>query len=65
MWFGAYLNDCQSSQPCSWENENRSLLYLLRFGPKMVLQGQIVVILALLLSEWPHAASEKLNTERS
>lgn len=65
MWFGAHFNDCQSSQPRSWENENRSLLCVLHFGPKMVLEGQIVVILALLLSEWPRAASEKLNTECS
>ena len=63
MWFDAYFNDCQSSQPCSWENESRILLYVLHFGPEKVLQGQIAVILALLLSEWPHVVSEKLNTE--
>lgn len=34
---------------------------MLHFGPEMVLQGQIAVILALLLSDWPHVASEKLN----
>ena len=31
----------------------------------MVPQGPIVVMAALLLSEWPHVASEKLNTERA
>lgn len=62
MWSGAYFNDCQSSQPRSWENENRSPLSVLRLGPEMVLQGQIVVISAILLSERPLMALEKLNT---
>lgn len=65
MWFGAYFNDCQSLQPRSWENENRSLLYVFHFGPEKALQGQIAVILALLLSEWPHMGSEKSDTECS
>lgn len=31
----------------------------------MVPQGQIVVMAALLLREWPRVGSEKLTTERS